>query len=149
MRYYHPYLRRHIGNFFCDACQRNKLYGRGFGFLPGRDVNTHMWHEVAVDLIGPWSIKIRDKWYKFNALTSIDLITNIVEFIKFNRKTSAQIRSKWEQYCLARYPWPNRCTHDNGEKFTGWGSQDLLRAASIKVVPTTSIEEYYPFSITL
>ena len=46
MRYYHPDLRLHIGNFVCDACQKNKLSGRGFGFLPGQDVNIHPSNEV-------------------------------------------------------------------------------------------------------
>ena len=44
MRYYHPDLRRHLGNFACDACQNHKLYGHGFGFLPGRDGNIHPWN---------------------------------------------------------------------------------------------------------
>ena len=77
--YYHPDLGRHIGNFVCDSFQKHKLSGRGLGLLPRQDVNIHLWHEVAVDMIGPWSIEIRDKWYKFNALTSIDLVTNIVD----------------------------------------------------------------------
>ena len=33
-----------------------------------RDVRTNPWQEVAVDLIGPWSVEIRDKWYEFSAL---------------------------------------------------------------------------------
>ena len=56
MRYYHPDLRQHIGNFVCDSCQKHKLSGRGFGLMPGQDVNTHPWYEVAVDLIGTCSI---------------------------------------------------------------------------------------------
>ena len=54
------------------------------------------------------------------------------------KKTSAQIRSKWEQSWLDRYPWPKRCIHDNGGEFTGWEFQNLLRATSIKDVPTKS-----------
>ena len=93
---------------------------------------------MLVDLIGPWSIEIRDKWYEFNALTIIDLVTNLVEIIRVDRNTSAQIRSKLEQSWLDRYPWPKRCIHDNGGEFTGWEFQNLLRATSIKDVPTTS-----------
>ena len=120
MRHYHPYLRRHIGKFVCDACQKYKLSGCGFRFLYGRDVNTHPWHNVVVDMIGPFSIEIRHKWYKFNALTSIDLVTNLVHLIRFNRNNSAQIRSEWEQYWLDSYPFPKRCIHDIGGDFTGW-----------------------------
>ena len=81
--------------------------------MHGRYFNTHPWNKVAVYLIVPWSIEIRDNWYEFNALTSTDLVTNLVEIIRFDRKTSAQIRSKLEQYFLARYPWPKIFIHDN------------------------------------
>ena len=74
MQYYHPDLRRNIGNFVCDTCQKHKLSGRCFWLLPGRDFIIHPWNELAVDVIVPWNIEIRDKWYKFNALTSIDLV---------------------------------------------------------------------------
>ena len=39
---------------------------------------------------------------------------------------------------MDRYPWPKICIHDNGGEFTGWEFQNLLRATSIKDVPTTS-----------
>ena len=120
VRYYHPDLRLHIVNFVCNECQKHKLSGHGFGFMSWRDVNTHSWHELAVYIIGPRSIVIRDKWYKFNNLTSIDLVTNLVELIRVDRNNSSQIRSKWEQSWLSRYPWPKRCIHDNGGYFTGW-----------------------------
>ena len=44
---------------------------------------------MAVDLIGPWTAEIRDKWYEFNALASIDMVTNLVKLIRIDRKTSA------------------------------------------------------------
>ena len=108
------------------------------GFLSGRYVDTHPWHQLAVYLIVPRSIEIRDKWYEFNASTSIDLVTNIVDLIRVDRNTSAQIRSKWGNYCLARYPWPKICIHDNGGDFTGWEFKYLMREPYIKDVPTTS-----------
>ena len=66
------------------------------------------------------------------------MVTNIVELIRVNRKNSAQIRYKYEQSWLARYTWPKICINDNGGEFTGWKFQNLLRATSIKDVPTTS-----------
>ena len=91
-----------------------------------------------MDLIGPWAVQLCDKWYEFNALTSIDTVTNLVELIRVDRKTSAHIKSKWEQSWLARYPWPKRCVHDNGMEFNGHEFQELLTLCSIKDVPTTS-----------
>ena len=91
-----------------------------------------------MDLIGPRIIEIRDKWYEFSALTSIDLVTNLVELIRVDRKTSAKIRSKLEQSWLARYPWPKRCIYDNGESLLADNFKNLPRKTSIKDVPTTS-----------
>ena len=55
-RYYHPELRRHIDRFSCEACQRHKLDGRGFGLLPERSISSEQpWQNVAIDLIGPWN----------------------------------------------------------------------------------------------
>ena len=55
-RYYHPKLRSKINNIKCDACQRYKVSGRGFGHLPPRDVIAAPWEQVDVDLIGPWAV---------------------------------------------------------------------------------------------
>ncbi|KAL7530913.1 LOW QUALITY PROTEIN: hypothetical protein ACHAXR_008651, partial [Thalassiosira sp. AJA248-18] len=71
-RYYHPNLRTYTTNFACDACQHHKLEGKGYGHLPERDVTATPFNEVAVDLIGPWTIKLHVRDYEFNALTSID-----------------------------------------------------------------------------
>ena len=60
-RYYHPMLRNEIDDFACDACQKMKQPGPGYGLLPEQDVGILPWAEVAVDLIGPWTVKIRGK----------------------------------------------------------------------------------------
>ena len=60
-RYYHPRLRKEIDDFACDACQKMKRSGSGYGLLPEQDVGTVPWAEVTVDLIGPWTMKIRGK----------------------------------------------------------------------------------------
>ena len=52
-RYYHPMLRKEIDDFACNACQKMKLPGLGYGPLPEQDVGIVPWAEVAADLIGP------------------------------------------------------------------------------------------------
>ena len=118
-RYYHSNLRKYIDNFTCGICQQHKLSGGQYGLLPERDVRTHPGQEVAVDLIGPWAVEIRDKWYEFNALTCIDMVTNLAELIRVDIKISAHIRSKFEQSWSARYSLPKRCIHDNDGEFNG------------------------------
>ena len=78
-KYQHPSLRKYIDNFTCALCQKYKLSGRQYTvWSPTRErgVRTHPWQYVAVDPMGPWVVKIRDKCYEFNALTYIDMVTN-------------------------------------------------------------------------
>ena len=78
-RYYHPMLRKEIDDFACDAFQKMKRSGPGYRLLPEQDVGTVPWAEVAVDLIGPWTVKIRGRTtQEVFALTIIDTASNLV-----------------------------------------------------------------------
>jgi hypothetical protein len=118
--YYHRDLQRMIDNYHCDHCQCNKLDGKGYGHLPECEIQTMPFEECAVDLIGPWTIQVRDKPYEFNALTMIDTVSNLVEPVRIDDKTSGHIAKKYAQVWLSRYPWPAQCvcvlTWSPGEK---------------------------------
>ena len=60
-RYYHPILRKEIDDFACNACHKMKRPGQGYGLLPEQHVGIVPCAEVAVDLIGLWTMKIRGK----------------------------------------------------------------------------------------
>ena len=137
-RFHHPHLKRMIEKFNCRACQEHKLYGAGYGELPSRMAGGMPWHEVAVDLIGPWKINFALAELEFNALTIIDTVSNLTELTRIENKTAQHIKWKFEQAWLARYPWPQRCVHDNGGEFTGEAFQCMLELTGIKDVPTTS-----------
>ena len=138
-RYYHPNLRNKIESIKCDACQRYKVSGRGFGHLPPGDVIAAPWEQVDVDLIGPWTVQTRTgRVYEFSALTSIDRVTGFPELIRIEGKTSEHVANKFEESWLSRYPRPFSCCHDNGGEFTGWEFQKLLADFGTKDVPTTS-----------
>jgi hypothetical protein len=77
-RYYHRDLRQMVDNLNCDFCQRNKLDGRGYGFLPEQEVRSIPFEECAVDLIRPWTVQVCGRPYKFEALAVIDTVTNLV-----------------------------------------------------------------------
>ncbi len=94
--------------------------------------------ECAVDLIGPWTIQVRDKPFEFNALTMINTVSNLVELLRIDDKTSAHIAKKYAQVWLSRYPWSARCIHNNWGKFIEPEFQLLLEGCWIKNVPTTS-----------
>eukprot|EP00978_Attheya_sp_CCMP212_P012156 scaffold30211_cov54-Attheya_sp.AAC.2 len=104
------------------------------------------WREVAVDLIGPWKVKLEnlpvsnaeESYITFNALTCIDPpVTNLTELIRIDGKSAAHIGAKFEQGWLSRYPRPMRCIHDNRGELTGEHFQLRLQANGIKDVPTT------------
>ena len=40
------------------------------------------WDKIAVDLIGPWKIKVKNRTFVFNALTCVNPVTNLVEIIR-------------------------------------------------------------------
>eukprot|EP00804_Cyclotella_cryptica_P008829 CCRYP_013048-RA/>CCRYP_013048-RA protein AED:0.42 eAED:0.42 QI:0/0/0/1/0/0/3/0/229 len=57
---------------------------RGYGLLPEREVNGRK--------------------VEFNALTCIDMASNLVELIRIDNKTAKHIRDKFTQCWLCRYP---------------------------------------------
>ena len=137
-RYYHPRLRQVVENFMCEHCQKHKLPGKGYGLFPEREMRIAPWEEVAVDLIGPWQVKVHNKNYEFNALTCIDTASNLVELTRIDNKTSEHVKNKFSQAWLARYPRPMRCVHDKGGEFVGGPFQWQLTKFGIKDVQSTS-----------
>ena len=125
-RYYHQKLRYHINRFRCEHYQRHKLSGRGYGLLPEREMRIAPWEEVAINLIGPWQVKVNGRKVEFNTPNCINTASNLAELIWVDNKTSSHICSKFDQAWLARYPRPTRWVHDNGGDFIGRSSQWLL-----------------------
>ncbi len=96
-RYYQPKLCYHIDKFKCKDCQKYKLAGRGYGLLPKQEVRIAPWEEVSINLIGPWKGKVNGWQVEFNALTCIDMASNLVELIRVDNKTAEHIRDKFMQ----------------------------------------------------
>jgi hypothetical protein len=136
-RNYHPRLRYHIEKLKCKDCQKHKLDGRGYGLLPKQEVWIAPWEEVAINLIGPWKVKVNGQQFEFNALTCIDMALNLVELICIDKKTAKHIRDKFTQSWLCQYPCPVRCLHDKGGEFIGQNFQGLLEIFSVKDVCST------------
>ena len=54
-------------NLNCDFCQRNKLGGKGYGFLPEHEMCLIPFEKCAVNLIGPWIVQFHRRPYQFEA----------------------------------------------------------------------------------
>ena len=95
--------------------------------------------EVAVDLIGPWKIKVNGRVVEFNALTCIYTASNLVELIRIDEKRSVYVTEKFKQVWLAHYPLMKRYVHDMvGGEFPGSSYQSLLTHLNIKDAQSTS-----------
>jgi hypothetical protein len=91
-----------------------------------------------MDLIGPWTVQVCGRPYKFEALTVIDTVTNLVKLVRIEKNNLDHIMQKIAQCWLTRYPWPQHCIHDPGGEFTGPAFQTLLQNCHIRDVCTTA-----------
>ena len=141
--FYHPRLGVTIREEIeaCETCQKDKSGSKQYGLLAPREAPLLPWQEVHTDCIGPWKFKLRTRQQKeleFNALTSIDPVTNLLEINSLIRKTSDEVSRVFENNWLSRYPRPLRCIHDQGPEFMGMEFQALLKEAGVQSVPTTA-----------
>jgi transposase InsO family protein len=139
MHCFHPQLQKMCEHVVgkCDPCQRLKNVGRGHGETAAREATTAPWQEVAVDLIGPWTLPVNGTNMTFMALTIIDTVTNLVEVIRLNNKTSAHVALQFENTWLSRYPRPLYCIHDPGSEFIGHAFKSMLLRNGIRFRQTT------------
>jgi hypothetical protein len=101
--FYHHDLRMRIESMVksCDACQCHKLPGRSYGQLPPQEVQLVPWQEVAVDLIGPWSIKVNGQELTFFALSMIDTVTTLPDLARLMNKKAAHVSLQFKNTWLA------------------------------------------------
>jgi transposase InsO family protein len=118
----------------CGACQKEKLPGPQYGHLPPREAALLPWEEVALDLIGPWTVQLPNESYDFYALTCIDTVTNFPDAIRLRDKTASHVGMQFENLWLSRYPHPIRGLHDRGTEFMGVDFQRVLQRFGIKDV---------------
>jgi transposase InsO family protein len=113
------------------------LNTRGYAELPPHNAPLATWCQVAVDLIGPRTIKIdAAHQYQFRALTISDTTTNFPEIIRINNCSATHIGQQFENAWLSCYPRPLQCIYDQGTKFTGAHFQGTLHHHGIQVKPT-------------
>ena len=136
--FYHPRLSSLCQTVVTSCpCQRDR-HSRGYGHLPPRDIELIPFQTVSVDLIGPWTIPIHNQAITFfNALTSMDQVSNLFEATRLREKTSAHVAMKFVNTWLARYPHPQHCIHDRGSEFTGFAFQNMLQHHHIHSKPIT------------
>ena len=114
-----------------------KAGSRQYGELPARDVLVAPWHDVHVDLIGPWKVQVHGMDLYFQALTVIDPVTNLCEIYRIQEKTAYHVGQQLENGWFSRYPRPMRCIHDQGPEFKGESFRTVLTDNGVDDVSTT------------
>ena len=80
-----PHIRKHVKT--CERCQLGKRCKRKYGHLPPKIAVVTPWNQVCVDLIGPYTIKAKDKTImNFMCLTMIDPTTSWFEIAELPNK---------------------------------------------------------------
>ena len=138
----------------CDTCQKSKRAKHKYGKLPTKLAVTKPWATLSVDLIGPYTLKGKDKsQLDFMCLTMIDPATSWFEIVELPvvvkpakdgrsemsqemfDKTSKQIARLVNKSWFSRYPRCNNVVYDNGSEFKLY-FQELIDSYNIKKKPT-------------
>ena len=141
--FWHPKLRDMVRRviYSCPICPQVRLLTKPHGYLAPREDPIAPWSEVHVDCIGPWTVAINNVKLRFEALTCIDPVTNLVEISCFQGpKTSETAKALFKNQWLAHYPCPIRIVHDNGPEFTGHDFQfplDYVGITPVRITPYT------------
>ena len=122
--FYHPGIRAVCEDVIrrCKTCQRMKKSARQYAQLAPRDHLTLVpWREIHTDVIGPWKVKVNGHNLVFNALTTIDPVTCLLEIQRLPKAnpTAQQAYTALDESWLSRHPKPDICLHDQGSEFIG------------------------------
>ena len=146
-------VRRHVKK--SKSSQMGKRRKRKYGHLPAKIAETVPWRSVCVDLVGPYTIKAKDKTIlDFMCLTMIDPATGWFEIIELPLtsvtvtregeeiteviidKSSASVANLFNKQWLSRYPRAKNIIYDNGSEFK-LNFQALCKSYGLERKPTT------------
>jgi hypothetical protein len=106
--FYNPKLRQSVEAIIkpSEHCQKYKNVQCGHGETGPREAGLLPWSEVAVDMIGPWTLEVGDRTEKFSAHKIIDLVMNLVEIGHVNNNTTSAVTAHLVNAWLTCYPKP-------------------------------------------
>ena len=140
----------------CKSCQVNKRKKQKFGKMPTKLVVNIPWEYLCVDLIGPYTIKGKDKSeLDFMCLTMIDPATSWFEMVElpvedivpttektkkakeaYFDKSSLMVSNLVNKCWFCRYPRCRNIIFDNGSEFK-LHFKRLCKEFGVKPKPTT------------
>ena len=102
----------------CPVCPQVCLASPQHGQLAPHDAPITPSSEVHIDYIGPWYVKVNGQELKFDVLTMIEPVTNLIEVVRLQGpKNDVNTKRLFENHWLAHYPRPIRIVHGGGPEF--------------------------------
>ena len=136
--FFHPALQKICRKVVshCQICPQVRTGSHPTGALAPRTAPPVLpWFEVHIDFIGPWNIEVNKHKMRFDALTCIDPVTNLIKIVRLQGPKIADNACRlFENHWLSRYPRPTKVIHDHGPEFEGHDFQFSLDYAGIKAV---------------
>ena len=89
---------------------KNKRDTKKYGLLPPKEAEAVHWETLCVDMIGPYTIRIKNTNYEvtLHCVTMIDPATGWFEMKPTSEKDSTTVANIVETTWLSRYPWPQK-----------------------------------------
>jgi transposase InsO family protein len=123
----------------CPTCKKTKKSTKKYGHLPPKEAETDPWDKLCVDLIGPYTIKNKNKnLITIHAVTMIDPATGWFELKRINSKQAIEVANTVEQTWLTRYPWSQQIVYDQGREFMAEFAEMIEFDYGIKKKPITT-----------
>ena len=121
--------------------QVTKKSSKKYGILPTKEPEVKPWEFLCVHMIGPYSIKRKDKrTLEFWCVTMIDPVTCWFDIKDAtDTKQTNIVTNVVEQAWLNRYPWPQKVISDRGTEFMTEFSTMVQDDYGIKKKPITKI----------
>ena len=86
----------------CGTCQKNKKKYKKYGLIPPKIAKTKPWERLCVDLIGPYTIRQKNRRKLIcKCVTMIDPATGWFEIHQYDDKKSITIANIVEQQWLS------------------------------------------------
>ena len=105
----------------CRQCQLCKSPSKQYGHLPPKQAEPSVpWNRVNVDLVGPYTVKVRGhkkKTIQLQALTMIDPTTGWFEIAAVDDATAECCMKAMDDTWINRYPRPQYMGIDGGSEF--------------------------------
>ena len=127
--FFHPALQKICQKVVsnCQICPQVCTGSHPTGALAPCTAPVLPWFEVHINFIGPWNVKVNKQKMRFDTLTCIVPVTNLIKIVRLQcPKTADNAPHLFKKHWLSQYPRPAKVIHDHSPQFRGHNFQFSL-----------------------